>query len=447
VGLTTLVAVMLYLDRFCLAIMERDIKEDLDLSNRQVGWLLSAFSWTYAVAQVPSGWLSDRYGARRVLTLYIVLWSLFTGGMGAASSFLVLLTFRFGCGLAQAGAYPTSAGILSKWVPFRQRGLASGIVSTGGRVGGFIAPVLTVYLIVLFVFLHSPYGLGREQLHKLYLRSWRPVLLVYGGVGLLIAAWFWRVVRDRPGEHPSCNDAERALIEKDRPPSTGSPHGVVVGLPLEAILRSRSLWLSSLAQFATNFGWIFLSTWLPRYLTEVHEVPLLERGWMTSVPILVGTAGMLAGGWVTDVLTRALGLRWGRGLPMALTRFLALAAFLACLGLRSPWEVTVALSVAALATDLGTPATWAFMQDVGGPHVGSILGWGNMWGNLGAALSPLALNAIVEATGRWDLCFVACAAAFLVAGVASLGVDARIPILPPKSAEMPATGAAIDANG
>jgi nitrate/nitrite transporter NarK len=151
---------------------------------------------------------------------------------------------------------------------------------------------------------------------------------------------------------------------------------------------------------------------------------------MTSLPVLVGMAGMLTGGWLTDRLTRRLGLRWGRGLPMALTRFVAMAAFLACVPLHSAWAVTGVLCFVAMATDLGTAATWAFMQDVGGRHVGSVLGWGNMWGNLGAAVSPLALNWVIG-PGRWDACFGACAAAFLVSGVAALGIDARVPVVPP----------------
>ncbi len=546
VGLATLMAVLLYLDRFCLSISTGYIKEDLRLSVPQTGALLSAFFWTYAIGQVPAGWLSDRFGARWMLTLYIVGWSLFTGLVGVANSFLLLLGFRFGCGLAQAGAYPTSASLLSQWVPFRGRGLASGIVSTGGRLGGFIAPILTIYLIVLFVpttassllppgEVLNPTGLCQalsqtgdkpaarlaamirrdlppearrviehgavpgavlseqeraaladglnavlskatlgypraaddfslppeargllgipgerllkeqrervnrlvleaafpEQVRAVYGNGWRPVMLLYGVGGLAVAAAFWLVVRDRPDQHPGCNAAERTLIESGRPPTAAGTRGPAGALPLGAMLRNTSLSLSCASQFFTNFGWVFLLTWLPTYLEQEHAVTALERGWMASVPILLGMAGMLAGGWVVDALTRRLGLRWGRCLPMALTRFVAMAAFLACLGLHSPWAATAALSVVAVATDLGTPATWAYMQDVGGRHVGSVLGWGNMWGNIGAAVSPLLLGWVIARPGGWNWCFVACAAAFLAAGIVSLGIDARDPVVPP----------------
>jgi sugar phosphate permease len=136
VALTTLISLLLFLDRLCLSFAERYIKEDSQLSNQQMSVLLGSFFFAYALAQVPSGWLSDRYGARLMLVLYILLWSVFTGVMGLAVTFAAVLALRFGCGLAQAGAYPTSGGVVSKWVPFSERGMASGIVSLGGRVGG-----------------------------------------------------------------------------------------------------------------------------------------------------------------------------------------------------------------------------------------------------------------------------------------------------------------------
>ena len=405
----TLMAVLLYLHRFCLSFAEVYISEDLHLSTGQAAWLLSAFFWTYALAQLPAGWLGDRFGVRFMLTLYILLWSLCTGLVGAAAAFAVLLALRFGCGLAQAGAYPTSAALLGDWVPFGRRGLASSIVSNGGRLGGVLAPVLTAYLI--------------------HACGWRPALILYGAAGLVVAALFWLIVRNRPEQHPLCNAAEVRLIEAGRPPEVVPARGPAPGLPLGPILRSRSLWLCSAAQFGTNFGWTFLLTWLPRYLVEVHRVPIVERGWMVGVPILVGMGGQFAGGWLTDRLTRGLGLRLGRCLPISLSRFVAMAAFLLCPLLRSPWAVTAALAVVALATDLGTPATWAYCQDVGGRDVGSVLGWGNMWGNLASALSPPVLSAIAVAWG-WPALFVACAAAFLLAGVTALGIDATAPVFP-----------------
>jgi sugar phosphate permease len=417
VGLATLMAVVLYLDRICLSITEIYITRDLNLSDWEASLLVSAFFWTYALGQVPSGWFSDRFGARGVLALYILGWSVFTGLMGVANSFLAVFAYRLGCGLAQAGAYPTSAALLSRWVPLSARARASGIVATGGRIGGVIAPALTAYLMVRL----ATGDTGAQN------PNWRAVMLLYGIAGIVVAALFWLGVRERPAEHPACNQAEVALVESGLPSSAA--RGRAQGLPLTAILRSRSLWLSSLNQFGTNFGWVFVITWLPRYLTEAHQVPIEERGVMSSLPLLIGIAGMLAGGWLTDRLTKAVGLRWGRALPMAVTRFVSAAAFASCVLLDSPWEVIAALCVMTVTTDLGVPAVWAFMQDVGGRHVGSVLGWGNMWGNLGAAVSPVVLRWVV-ANGGWDACFLACAAAFVISGASALGIDATVPVTP-----------------
>ncbi len=552
VALTMLTAVFLYLDRLCIAPAERFIKEDLGLSNGQIALVMFAAFLTYALAQVPAGFLSDRYGARRMLTLYVLLWSLFTGLTGLATGFVTLMLMRFGFGVAQAGAYPTCAGLVANWVPLTARGIASSLVAVGGRFGGFVAPLLTALLIVQFVppatpsrfgpddlldfpwlcqrFCEEPVDVGTrildglppqakervlryakevraqkergpsknqglvglslpeptaaeravvagrlnellrdpalreapyfrgvalpreasalltvpveqlspeqlERLNRLLLEAaysqgvrkvyglgWRPVMIVFGVAGVLVAGLFWLGVRDRPDQHPLCNAAEVALVEDGRPRDGGAaPRGV----PLGPLLRSGSMWLMCLSQVGTNIGWVFLVTWLPRYLAEAHGLPIEERGVLASMPLLVGWAGMLAGGWATDRLTRAVGVRWGRALPVALSRFAAVGAYAACLLDLNPYAATLAFAVVAFATDFGSPATWAFTLDVGGRNVGSVLGWGNMWGNLGAAVSPVLLNGLLDASGgKWEVVFLACGAAFLVSGVAALGIDA-----------------------
>jgi ACS family glucarate transporter-like MFS transporter len=415
VALATLMSLFLYLDRICLAITLRAMQDDLPLTDVQAGWLLSAFFWSYALAQVPAGWLADRFGARLMLSLYIFFWSLFTGLMGLTSSFALLILYRLGCGLAQAGAYPTSGNLLSKWVPMSSRAFASSLVANGGRIGGVLAPLLTAYLMVAF---------DPEQQ-----RGWRPALMTYGLLGIGVAWLFWIVVRDEPAKHPKVNDAELKLIHGNRPTSdTQTPPSRL----LLAIVSNRSLWCSAVSQFGTNFAWVFLITWMPRFLEEVHGSELVERGWLSSQPLLWGMLGMFGGGLLTDWLTSRLGLRWGRRLPMSLTRFLGALAFLACPGMPDAITATAMLCLVAVATDLGVPAVWAFKQDVGGRYVGAVLGWGNMWGNLGAAVSPLVLNAVISGLG-WQEAFWTCAAGFLLAGLAALGVDARSPILPTKT--------------
>ena len=573
VAAAMLMSVLLYLDRFCISFAGPLIKEDLSLSQEQMSWILGAFFLSYGLGQVPTGWLSDRYGPRRMLTLYILGWSLFTALTGLAVGFLLLILLRLGFGLAQAGAYPTAGTLLRAWVPFAERGRASGWVASGGRIGGAIAPTLTAYLIVLFVpvdrpsrftesdlldFGHLSYLLAQPQadakteslsqvvadglpsktrevvllrgtqyaravawqeanggslsehvsrflsppvapeertrvvlalnellasqnlydgavfaeialsdearrlarlerqaskaelerlnrllleaaypqdLRKLYVRGWRPVLVVYGLLGLVVAGLFWFHFRDRPKQHPWCNAAEADLIAGSAAAAASQPRAVG-GAPIGKFLKSRTMWLTSISQAGTNLGWVFLVTWLPRYLDEVHQVPIEMRGWMAGIPLWIGWIGMLCGGVLTDRSVRRFGLRWGRALPMGLTRFAAMGAFLMCLlpvdrwfgPAAAPWVLTGAFALVAFSVDLGVPATWAFCQDVGGRHVGSVLGWGNMWGNLAAFISPWLLNRLFEVNQDWNLSFLACAVSFFISGLAGLGVDATRPI-------------------
>src|SRR4029077_9629238 len=122
------------------------IREEFRLSPVQMGWVLGAFFWAYALGQVPAGWLGDRFGGRRMMTIYILAWSLFTATTAAASALALLIAARLAFGLAQAGAYPTATSLLGRWVPTGSRGTASSLVALGGRIGGAGAPILTAFL-------------------------------------------------------------------------------------------------------------------------------------------------------------------------------------------------------------------------------------------------------------------------------------------------------------
>ena len=151
IAVSTLMGILLYLDRFCIGIAEPFIRQDLGLTKQQMGIFMSAFFWPYALAQIPSGWLADRFGARKMMTIYILAWSFFTAMMGLANGFIMLVAMRAAYGLGQAGAYPTSSSIVSRWIPPLGRGAASSFIALGGRIGGAIAPVLTAILIVSLV--------------------------------------------------------------------------------------------------------------------------------------------------------------------------------------------------------------------------------------------------------------------------------------------------------
>ncbi len=409
VGATTLAAVMLYLDRICIAEIAKldSFKNELGLSATQTGAILSAFFFSYALAQVPAGWLSDRFGARRMLPIYIVLWSVCTALTGLATGFAMLIVARLVFGLAQAGCYPTAGSLVKRWTPLPMRGTASSIVSFGGRLGGAIAPILTAWLL-------------RDYL------GWRWVLVLYGSSGLLVALLFWRVFRETPSEHPRCNEAERRLIADgdDDANATGRPPFP----PLVPLIRSGTMWLMCALQYGINIGWVFLVTWLPTYLKEVKGVDPKIGGLMSTIVLVAGIVGMLCGGRLTDFATRRLGVRWGRSLPLVACYGIALVAYLACLRLESAWAFIAAASLVAFVTDMSVPAIWAYMQDVGGRNTAAVFGWGNMWGNLGAATTPLLVPIVLEqwdSNGDWHEAFLIFSLGYLIAGLAALGINAN----------------------
>jgi MFS family permease len=206
--------------------------------------------------------------------------------------------------------------------------------------------------------------------------------------------------------------------------------GKIAAAPIRQMIASASMWCCCASQVFTNIGWAFLMLLAPRYFTNEHHLSIETVALLSAIPPIAGGLGMFSGGPITDRLVSLVGLRWGRALPMSLTRFMAMTAYIVCLFGPSPYVAAALFAAVAFSTGLGTPATWAFNQDVGGKHVGSVLGWGNMWGNLGAAVNAPLLLWVVGAGERWEYAFLTCAGAFFLSGIVSLGVNATIPIVP-----------------
>ena len=402
VGTTTLVAVLLYLDRICIAEIAKrdDFREVFGIGDAGAGMFMSVFFFAYALAQVPAGWLADRYGARGMLTIYVLAWSACTMLTGLAGGFAMLIAARVFFGFAQAGCYPTSSGLIKRWIPADGRGRASSVVSTGGRIGGVIAPVLTAWLLA-------------DHL------AWQHVLLLYGAAGVFVAALFWRNIRDSAAEHPKSNAAEQALVAKtDNSRSTGAPPWP----PLGPLVKSGTMWLMSLLQFSVNVGWVFLVSWLPKYLKEQHAVPEKTGGLMSTIILVAGVVGLLLGGPLADWLRQRHGEQRGRTLQLVGALACAALAYGVVLLLDSPWPIVGALAVVAFMTDLGIPAIWAYMMDVGGRNAAAVFGWGNMWGNFGAFTAINLVPMILcdhPGVPQWNQAFILFGGAFVVAAIAA----------------------------
>lgn len=408
---TTAAAFLMYLDRICMAaIMNSDsFKEDIPLDPVMDGWIKGAFFAAYALGQLPAGYLAVRFGARSLMSVYIVLWSAFTVLTGFATGAVSLLLARVGCGLAEAGAYPISSGLLARWSEWSKRGFTSSVVSLGGRVGGAIAPWLTVTVIV---------GFG----------DWRWAGWIYGTAGIFFALFFWKVFREHPKDHPSVNPAELALLDAGRPIQTTADGNKTYVFPWRIALTHRSLWMNSGAQFFTNLGWAFLAVSLSKYLIEVKGVEKSLAETINTLALSIGILGLIVGGFFTDACLRKWGVRLGRIIPLAGSRFLAAVFFVIAMYLDNPWALMVAFGMAAFSTDFGLPALWAGLQEMCGKHTPPLFGWANMWGNMGAAIGIWVLPVVIKAldrNGDWSEGLIFCAAAFILSGVFCLGFNAE----------------------
>lgn len=408
-GVATANAFLLYLDRICMTtvVHSESFLRELKLDENAVGDVMASFFFAYALGQLPAGWLADRFGPRRMLVAYIVLWSICTALTGFAGALATLVVVRLACGLAEAGAYPASSRIVGRWFPFGHRARASSAVAFGGRVGNALAPWLTGVAIA---------ALG----------SWRPVLWLYGAIGLALAAATHIVFRDDPATHPWTNAAERELIRDGAPPPAPAHR-----FPWRALVTHPGLWLLSLAGVGLNFGWALLITWLPKYLRSVRGLSETDANFYVTIALVCGMSGVLFGGWWCDALTRWFGQRWGRRLPIVIGGLIGAAAYIVCPTLGSATGVAVACGIVAFATDSAGPAIWAFTQDIGREHTAATMAWANMWGNLGASAVakwiPLALASTLH-RADWSEVFWMCAGAFVVFAVSILFVDSTRPL-------------------
>jgi ACS family glucarate transporter-like MFS transporter len=389
-----------YLDRVCISIAAPAIKLDLSLTDTQMGLVFSAFTLSYALFEIPSGWFADRFGARAALTRIVVWWSAMTVATGFTSGFASLFTVRLLFGIGEAGAFPASARVYTHWLPARLRGRLFGLLIMAAALAGALTQPLVVALV-------SRLG-------------WRPTFAVFGAIGFVWAAAWWIWFRDDPREHAGVNAAERALIHEGGAAMTGDGHAPV---PWRTLARNRPLIALCAMYFGAIYGWYFYLTWLPTYLLRARGFDLAEVGWLSALPLLAIAAGVYLGGWICDRLTPAFGLRVAARTP-ALCGFPLAAASAAGAALATdPIHAALLLAAAAGLAGLGVAPAWALCVEIGGKHAGVVTGAMNMFGNLGGTLSPVVVGLSIDRLGSWNAPLFSIAALYLVSAACWLAVD------------------------
>jgi len=439
-----------YIDRVCIMQVQEDIQRDLGIAPERFWIVFSAFALAYAAFEIPSGWLGDRFGPRKVLTRIVLCWLAFTALTGAVWSLASLVVVRALFGAGEAGAYPNIARGAKSWFPFAERGRAQGMIWTFGRWGGALAPALIVALTYPF----EHFGI---------MAGWRGAFLMLGILGIFWVIGFNRFFRDSPAEHPRVNEAEHALIDgpayrnplqeklrelaappaaaepaagagasgpagNDEAPQVRPPDGSAA-LSWRALLTSPTIWCLSIMYFCSNSGWSFFITYVTPYLKNDLQLQGWQLHLAAGAPLFFGGFGCLLGGMLTDYLVPVLGRRWGRTGQGLAAYALGGGFFLVAVTLTqsSPIWAFTALCVASFLKDLAMGASWSTTIDIGHRYSGTVAGVMNTVGNLGTVVSPLLVTTLVIFAGsgdaKWAVSLYYYAAMFFVASFCWLFIN------------------------
>lgn len=403
--LACLASWLLYLHRYSWGIIKPAFRrENPGINDVEIGWLDSAFQAAYGIGQIPGGLAGDLFGPRATLSLFALVWSLAAAGVAWTGGFWNLIGARAAFGLAQAGAYPVISKITRVWFPLASRTSVQGAVTAMGRVGAAFAPLIIATLMI------GVFGL-----------SWQTTLVLLTLPGLFLAVGVWALVRNRPGEHPLVNEAERKLLE-DAPPA--SPE-MTASKPLLQLngpsLVSLSMML--LYIFASTFQDQFYLYWLPSFLQEGKGLSVVTMGLVTPLIFIGGAVGGVLGGFLNDYWIRRTGnRRWSRSLVAFSGKSIAAALVLLSMQVGEVWLVVGVLVAVRIFSDWSLPTQWAAVTDMGGRAAATVFGIVNTAGSLGGFVAGPIFGYLKQEYG-WDGVFYGVAGMCAFAAMTWLFLD------------------------
>ena len=362
-----------YLDRATLAVANEYIRADLGLSLGQMGLLLSAFSWSYALCQLPVGALVDKIGPRWLLGGGLVVWSLAQAAGGFAATFGYFVLARIALGIGEAPQFPAAARVVSNWFPARARGTPTGIYNSASPLGVALAPLVLAPLIVA--------------------TSWHWAFFITGAMGL-VAALVW-VVLYRDPVRADMTAAEQAYLEVDEVAAAAPKANFASWL---ALFRYRVTWGMMLGFFGSVYlNWVYL-TWLPGYLRTERHMDLAYAGLAASVPFMCGFAGALIAGWASDRVARAASSPVTGRRNAVVIATLGMVVFTIPAALVDSNLVAVAcISIVIFLANASSACAWSLATVAAPPsRVASLGALQNFGGFLGGALAPILTGYIAQ---------------------------------------------------
>ncbi len=375
-----LAGIINFFDRASLSVANTSVRAELHLNNTEMGWLLSAFSLSYGITQLPLiGWL-DRLGTRVTLGAGLAVWSTAQLLTGLVRSFPMFVVFRVLLGAGEAPFYPAGVRSMREWFTDKTRGRATALMNSSSAFGLAAAPPLLTLLMLR--------------------TGWRWMFAVLGVAGLLVAVlWVW--LHQPRGTTPYREPAAA-------PTSLDNVFGVLLG--------KRMVWGMMLGFGGVNYtAWLYIS-WLPGYLQAQHGLTLSKSGWLAAIPFLAGAAGMLASGFCADALV-ARGFRIASIHRAQIVAGMVLSAAASLFAARSvsTSPALFSISLAFFWIQFGGTSGWGFVQAVSPPHLTSALGaLQNFASFVIASAAPVVTGAIVDRTHSFTLAFATCSAVTLL---------------------------------
>lgn len=376
-----LIGVIAYMDRANISYIAQPMMEDLNMNKTQFGMLASVFAAGYALMQVPAGIMAEKFGPKKMLTFALVWWSAFTILTGVVRSHGLLYTMRFLFGVGEGPMYPSNAVFNTYWFAKSEKGRASSALLAGSYFGPVIAPFVTIAIYQAF--------------------GWEAVFFIFGAIGIVIAALWVIIAKDLPEHHKMVNEAEKAYIMENRDVVQTTKKSAPWGL----FFKRFSFFAIAGQYFVVQFVITLFLIWLPTYLQEEYHVVLKDMKFLAAAPWLIMFILIMAGGSISDAI---IARGYSRFKARALIAIFGFIVFSISLFLSVQTDDMIMnliyLSLCLGGVGLSMGMSWASATDLGRNFSGTVSGWMNLWGNIGAFLSPMLGGYLVQHYG-WDTTF------------------------------------------
>lgn len=400
-----LISFISYMDRVNLSVATPTIMQEFGFTKMNMGFLQTAFFVGYAAMQIPGGIMAEMFGHRRIAAIAASFWSVFTALTAVCSNFTMFAAIRALFGIGEGPLAPAFGRFMYRWFNINEKARASSWFLGGIFFGPVVGPAVTVMLMLAF--------------------GWRSVFVLFGAVGIILAALWYFFATESPSQNKFVNKAEADYIENGKETTQGKQEMA----PWRNFMASTQFWAIGIQYFVTDYIMYVFLAWLPLYLMEAQQFSFAKMGIAASFPWAALCLVTFITGYISDKLVSS-----GLSKHKARTLFGIIGLVICCITLYlGAIAKTAWLNVFWLTMSLGSlgftfNASWAACIDIGGRFSGSVSGWMNFWGNLGGVAAPI-FTAWVATTYGWQAAIIATAALAIVGIGAWFAVKPDIPLI------------------